>query len=85
MATLTLARSADDDTEATGATASSDAAEAIEASVVLLDRARRLREGAANLHPLVASAYRRRAAELAVAAWVGAIRSGVDEPPSDAA
>jgi hypothetical protein len=50
------------------------------ASVVLLERAHRLRDNATTLHPLVASAYRRRAAELTVAAWVGALRSGTDEP-----
>jgi hypothetical protein len=49
--------------------------------VVLLERARRLRRNAKHLHPMVATAYRRRAAELTVAAWVGAVRSGVDEPP----
>jgi hypothetical protein len=52
------------------------------ATVVLLERARRLRMSATNVHPLVANAYRRRAAELTVAAWVGAIRSGVNEPAS---
>jgi len=52
-----------------------------DATVVLLDRARRLRRSAEHLHPLVAAAYRRRAAELTVAAWVGAIRAGEDAPP----
>jgi hypothetical protein len=50
------------------------------ATVVLLERARRLRCSATTVHPLVASAYRRRAAELTVAAWIGAIRNGVDAP-----
>jgi hypothetical protein len=55
------------------------------ATVVLLERARRLRHSAATVHPLVASAYRRRAAELTVAAWIGAIRAGDEAPPIDAA
>jgi hypothetical protein len=50
------------------------------ATVVLLERARRLRRSATTVHPLVASAYRRRAAELTVAAWIGAIRAGADVP-----
>jgi hypothetical protein len=49
-------------------------------TVVLLERARRLRRSATNVHPLVANAYHRRAAELTVAAWVVAIRSGIDIP-----
>jgi hypothetical protein len=55
-------------------------ADALSASTALLDRARSLHDNAATLHPLVASAYRRRAAELRFAAWVGAVRSGVEEP-----
>ena len=55
------------------------------ATVVLPERARRLRHSAATVHPLVASAYRRRAAELKIAAWIGAIRAGTDAPPIDAA
>jgi hypothetical protein len=54
---------------------------AADQSVVLLERARRLRHNAEHLHPLVATAYRRRAAELTVAAWVGAIRAGEEAPP----
>jgi hypothetical protein len=50
------------------------------ASVVLLDRANRLRDTASTVHPLVANAYRRRAAELSVAAWVGAVCGGLDDP-----
>ena len=42
-------------------------------------RARRLRSQAATLHPLVAEAYRRRAAELDVQAWLEAVWS----PPVD--
>jgi hypothetical protein len=55
------------------------------ATVVLLERARHLRKSAGAVHPLVASAYRRRAAELSVAAWIGAIRAGAQAPPIDAA
>jgi hypothetical protein len=55
------------------------------ATVVLLERAHRLRDSAATVHPLVASAYRRRAAELKIAAWIGAVRAGADAPPIDAA
>jgi hypothetical protein len=55
------------------------------ATVVLLERARRLRKSAGTVHPLVAHAYRRRAAELTVAAWIGAIRAGAAAPPIDAA
>jgi hypothetical protein len=54
------------------------------ATVVLLERARRLRSSATTVHPLVASAYRRRAAELTVAAWIGAIRTGADAPIDEA-
>jgi hypothetical protein len=52
------------------------------ASAVLIDRARSLKEHASTMHPLVASAYRRRAAELNFAAWVGAIRAGRDVTPN---
>jgi hypothetical protein len=50
------------------------------AAVSLAGRAQRMRRQADAVHPLVASAYRRRAAELRLAAWVGAVRAGVDEP-----
>jgi hypothetical protein len=45
------------------------------AVVTLLARAESLDHGARNLHPMVASAYRRRAAELKFAAWLGALRT----------
>jgi hypothetical protein len=45
----------------------------------LQSRAHRLREQAASLHPLVAEAYRRRAAELDVQAWLEAVWN----PPID--
>ncbi|GIU86014.1 MAG: hypothetical protein KatS3mg009_0529 [Acidimicrobiia bacterium] len=40
----------------------------------LLTRARHLRAAAHGVHPVVARAYRRRAAELTLAAWAGAVR-----------
>jgi hypothetical protein len=46
------------------------------AVVTLLARAESLDHGARDLHPAVATAYRRRAAELKFAAWLGALRSG---------
>jgi hypothetical protein len=42
----------------------------------LLARAESLYAGAHDAHPLVATAYRRRAAELKFTAWLGALRSG---------
>jgi hypothetical protein len=45
------------------------------AVVTLLARAESLDHGAQNVHPMVASAYRRRAAELKFAAWLGALRT----------
>ena len=44
--------------------------------VTLLSRAESHIETAGSVHPLVAGAYRRRAAELRLAAWVGALRTG---------
>ena len=44
--------------------------------VTLLSRAESHSQTAGTVHPLVAGAYRRRAAELRLAAWVGALRSG---------
>jgi hypothetical protein len=52
------------------------------AVVTLLARAESLDHGAETAHPMVATAYRRRAAELKFAAWIGAIRTApvsVDE------
>lgn len=43
-------------------------------------RARRLRSQAASVHPLVSDAYRRRAAELDLEAWLEAVWN----PPIDA-
>ena len=40
-----------------------------------LARAEGLRDIAEHVHPLVANAYRRRAAELTFTAWVGALRA----------
>jgi hypothetical protein len=45
------------------------------AVVTLLARAESLDHGARSAHPMVATAYRRRAAELKFAAWLGAIRT----------
>jgi hypothetical protein len=45
------------------------------AVVTLLARAESLDHGARDLHPAVATAYRRRAAELKLAAWLGALRT----------
>ncbi len=45
------------------------------AVVTLLARAESLNQGARSVHPMVASAYRRRAAELKFAAWLGALRT----------
>ena len=45
------------------------------AVVTLLARAESLNQGARSVHPMVATAYRRRAAELKVAAWLGALRT----------
>jgi hypothetical protein len=52
------------------------------AVVSLLARAESLDSGARASNPMVATAYRRRAAELKFAAWLGALQSGpvsVDE------
>ena len=46
------------------------------AVVTLLARAESLDHGARTTHPMVANAYRRRAAELKFAAWLGALKSG---------
>jgi hypothetical protein len=46
------------------------------AVVTLLARAESLDHGARTSHPLVASAYRRRSAELKFAAWLGALKTG---------
>jgi hypothetical protein len=45
------------------------------AVVTLLARAESLDTGSRDLHPMVATAYRRRAAELKFAAWLGALRT----------
>lgn len=45
------------------------------AVVTLLARAESLDHGARTAHPMMATAYRRRAAELKFAAWIGAIRT----------
>jgi len=45
------------------------------AVVTLLARAESLNDGAKDVHPMVAKAYRRRAAELKFAAWLGALRT----------
>ena len=47
-----------------------------EAVAALHSRASHLRRQARTLHPLVGTAYRRRAAELELGAWALAIRSG---------
>ena len=46
------------------------------AVAALHGRATRLRAESRNLHPLVASAYRRRAAELELGAWALSVRNG---------
>jgi hypothetical protein len=46
------------------------------AVVSLLARAESLGSGARATHPMVATAYRRRAAELKFAAWLGALQTG---------
>jgi hypothetical protein len=46
------------------------------AVVTLLARAESLDAGARTTHPMVATAYRRRAAELKFAAWLGALKTG---------
>jgi hypothetical protein len=48
--------------------------------VSLAGRAQRYERDAAGMHPALAGAYRRRAAELRLAAWVGALRAGVENP-----
>lgn len=48
-----------------------------ESSELLRSRAASLREQADNLPPVLATTYRRRAAELELAAWVTDIESGV--------
>lgn len=50
-------------------------ATAVSATTQLQSRAGRLRSQAASLHPLVAEAYRRRAAELDLQAWLEAVWS----------
>jgi hypothetical protein len=45
------------------------------AVVTLLARAESLDAGSRHVHPMVATAYRRRAAELKFAAWLGALRT----------
>ncbi|GIU90959.1 MAG: hypothetical protein KatS3mg010_2058 [Acidimicrobiia bacterium] len=45
-----------------------------EVVVTLLARAQHLRAVADGMNPVVAKAYRRRAAELTLAAWAGAVR-----------
>ena len=60
-------------------------APAIDTAARLQGRARRLRTQAASLHPLVADAYRRRAAELDVEAWLEATWNppvDLDGPPT---
>ena len=47
-----------------------------QAVAALHSRAGHLRRQAGAMHPLVSSAYRRRAAELELGAWALAIRSG---------
>lgn len=53
----------------------------------LQGRARRLRSQAVSLHPLLAQAYRRRAAELDLQAWLEAVWNPPidlgDTPPTD--
>lgn len=45
------------------------------------DRARRLRRQARGMHPMIGSAYRRRASELELAEWVARIsRPGPTNP-----
>jgi len=44
--------------------------------MTLLARAESLDHGARTTHPMVANAYRRRAAELKFAAWLGALKTG---------
>ena len=51
------------------------------ALAVFNGRSARLRADAATMHPLVAAAARRRAAELELAAWALAVRTG--RPRSD--
>ena len=48
------------------------------ATARLRQRAAALRQQARSVDPLVRGAYRRRAAELELAAWVMAIQSGAD-------
>ena len=45
------------------------------AVVTLLARAESLDHGSHTVHPVVAQAYRRRAAELKLAAWLGALQT----------
>jgi hypothetical protein len=47
-----------------------------ESTVVLLARAQSLRAEARHVNPVLADAYLRRAAELRLAAWARAVRSG---------
>jgi hypothetical protein len=47
--------------------------DALDATSSLQGRARRLRQQAASLTPLLAQAYRRRAAELDLQAWLEAV------------
>jgi hypothetical protein len=50
--------------------------EVAEGVEVLRQRAESLRETAATMHELVAQAYRRRAAELEMQAWLTELRAG---------
>ena len=47
--------------------------DAFDLTVSLQDRARRLRQQAASLTPLLAATYRRRASELDLQAWLEAV------------
>ena len=56
--------------------------EQVDAALAVFNgRSARLRADAATMHPLVAAAARRRAAELELAAWALAVRTG--RPRSD--
>jgi hypothetical protein len=50
--------------------------ESAEGVEVLRQRAQSLRETATNMHELVAQAYRRRASELEMQAWLTELRAG---------
>lgn len=51
--------------------------ELVRAASVLRQRARSLRDQARFLSPLLANAYRRRASELELEAWLGELQAGV--------